>query len=59
MKKKNNYIKSDFIKNIIKLLTTTSVAQLIPLLITPVLTQYFTAEDFGTYGLYISICTIL
>ena len=59
MKKKNYYIKSDFIKNIIKLLTTSSVAQLIPLLITPILTQYFTAEDFGTYGLYISICTIL
>ena len=26
---------------------------------TPILTQYFTPEDFGVYGLYISICSIL
>ena len=55
--KKINY--SEFTKNIIKLLTTISIAQLIPLIITPILTQYFSAEEFGLYGLYISTCSIL
>ena len=55
--KKKKY--SEFKKNILKLLTTISFAQLIPLIITPLLTQYFSAEEFGLYGLYISICSIL
>ena len=55
--KKINY--SEFTKNIMKLLTTISIAQFIPLIITPILTQYFSAEEFGLYGLYISVCSIL
>jgi len=50
---------SEFSKNIIKLITGISIAQLIPILITPILTQYFSPEQFGTYGLYVSIYTIL
>ena len=30
-----------------KLLTSISIAQLIPIVITPILTQYFSPEDFG------------
>ena len=48
----------DFQKNVLKLLTSISIAQLIPIIITPLLTQYFTPEQFGLYGFYISICTI-
>ena len=50
---------SEFYKNILKLLTSISIAQCIPIVITPILTQYFSPEQFGVYGLYISICTIL
>ncbi len=49
----------EFYKNVLKLLTSISIAQLVPIIITPILTQYFSPEDFGLYGLYISICTIL
>ena len=49
----------EFYKNVLKLLTSISIAQLVPILITPILTQYFSPKDFGLYGLYISICTIL
>ena len=49
---------TDFYKNVFKLLTSISIAQLIPIIITPILTQYFTPEDFGVYGLYVSICSI-
>ena len=50
---------SEFSKNVIKLITGISIAQLIPILITPILTRYFSPEQFGTYGLYVSIYTIL
>ena len=49
---------SDFFQNILKLLTSISIAQFIPIIITPVLTQYFSPEEFGTYGLYVSVCSI-
>ena len=49
---------TDFYKNVFKLLTSISIAQLIPIIITPILTQYFTPEEFGVYGLYVSICSI-
>ena len=50
---------SEFSKNVVKLVTGISIAQLIPILITPLLTQYFSPEEFGSYGLYVSIYTIL
>ena len=58
IKKKKRIILSDFYKNILKLFTSISIAQLIPIVVTPILTQYFSPSDFGVYGLYISICSI-
>ena len=60
-KKKNSIqIKiSDFYNNALKLFASISIAQIIPIIILPLLTQYFSAEQFGVYGLYISICSIL
>ncbi len=57
-KKKIKFKLSEFYKNTFKLIASISVAQLIPLLITPLLTQFFSPEEFGIYGLYLSICTI-
>lgn len=58
--KKRKTIKiSNFYQNVLTLFTGVSIAQLIPIIITPILTQFFTPEDFGVYGLYISICSIL
>ena len=59
MSKKTKIIGSEFSKNVLKLITGLSIAQLIPILITPILTQFFSPEQFGTYGLYVSIYTIL
>lgn len=58
IKKKKSLKISEFYRNTLKLLTSISVAQFIPIIITPLLTQYFTPEDFGIYGLYVSICSI-
>jgi len=57
-KKKEKKRLSKFYQNILKLLAGISIAQLIPIVITPILTQYFTPEEFGVYGLYVSICSI-
>ena len=57
-KKKRKTPLSNFYKNIFKLFASISIAQCIPIIITPILTQYFNPEDFGLYGLYISICSI-
>lgn len=56
---KNKIQISEFSKNVITLIAGVSVAQLIPIIITPLLTQFFSPEQFGTYGLYVSIYTIL
>lgn len=52
-------IKSDFSKNVILLLQGTILAQLIPIVISPILARVYTPEDFGIYSLFIGIITVL
>ena len=49
---------NDFLKNTIKIMSSSSLAQLTVICITPLLTQFFSPEEFGIYGFYISVCTI-
>ena len=56
---KNKILDSEFKKNIVKLTSGLSISQLIPIFITPILTQFFSPEQFGVYGLFVSIYTIL
>lgn len=51
--------KSDFLRNILTLLTGTIIAQAISLLLSPLLTRVYTPEDFGVYALYIAIVNVL
>ena len=41
--------KSEFTKNTLTLMTGTSVAQAIPIAISPILTRIYSPEDFGVY----------
>ncbi len=52
-------IKSDLTKNILTLMTGTTIAQAIPIGISPILTRIYSPEDFGIFAIYISIVTIL
>jgi len=47
--------RNDFLKNIMVLLSGSSLALLIPFIITPILTRFFTPEDFGLWGTYSAI----
>jgi O-antigen/teichoic acid export membrane protein len=51
-------IKNSFIKNVVTLVAGTSIAQLIPILISPILTRIYTPEDFGLYAILIAISSI-
>lgn len=50
--------KTEFGKNILTVVTGTSIAQIIPILIAPILTRIYSPEEFGIFALYISIATI-
>lgn len=51
--------KSEFSRNVLTLMTGTTIAQAIPLAISPILTRLYTPEDFGIFALYMSIASIL
>lgn len=60
MKQKINKIlpKSEFSRNVLTLMTGTTIAQAIPIAISPVLTRIYTPEDFGVFTLFVSITSI-
>ncbi|MGC9330436.1 MAG: lipopolysaccharide biosynthesis protein [Bacteroidales bacterium] len=51
--------RSDFTNNFLILFRGTLIAQLIPLLLTPVLTRIYTPADFGVFELFLSVSLIL
>lgn len=57
--KGKNLFNSEFSKNVITLVTGTSIAQAIPIAISPILTRIYTPEDFGIYTLFLAITTVI
>jgi O-antigen/teichoic acid export membrane protein len=51
--------KSAFIRNVLTLMTGTTIAQAIPIAISPILTRIYTPEDFGIFALYMSIASLV
>lgn len=52
-------INSEFSRNVLTLMTGTTIAQAIPIAVTPILTRLYTPEDFGLLGLFVAITVIL
>ncbi len=50
--------KSKFSRNVLTLMTGTTIAQAIPIAISPILTRIYTPEDFGVFALFIAITSI-
>jgi len=50
--------KSEFSRNVLTLMTGTTIAQAIPIVISPILTRIYTPEDFGVFALFVAISTI-
>lgn len=53
-----NKLNNSFFRNISTLLTGTTIAQAIPILMTPVLTRLYTPTEFGLLGIYVSILSV-
>jgi O-antigen/teichoic acid export membrane protein len=51
--------KSEFSRNVLTLITGTTIAQAIPIAISPILTRLYSPEDFGVLALFIAITMIL
>ncbi len=50
--------RSEFSRNVLTLMTGTTIAQAIPIAISPILTRIYTPEDFGMLALFIAITAI-
>ncbi len=50
--------KSEFSHNVLTLMTGTTIAQAIPIAISPILTRIYTPEDFGLLALFVAIASI-
>ena len=53
------FYKSELLRNTSILISGTTIAQLIPILLQPVLRRYFSPEIFGAYTVYLSLIGIL
>ena len=51
-------LKSEFSRNVLTLMTGTTIAQAIPIAISPILTRIYTPEDFGVFALYMALVSI-
>jgi O-antigen/teichoic acid export membrane protein len=51
--------KYSFIKNIMVLMSGSGLALVIPFLVTPILTRFFSPEDFGLWGTYSAIVAVV
>jgi len=51
--------KSEFSRNILTLMTGTTIAQAIPIAISPILTRIYTPEEFGIFALFLAIYSVL
>jgi len=51
--------KSEFTRNVLTLMTGTTIAQAIPIAISPILTRIYTPEDFGVFALFLAMVSIL
>jgi O-antigen/teichoic acid export membrane protein len=48
-------LKSDFSRNVATLFTGTLIAQILPILVLPLLTRLYTPEDFGVLGFFMAV----
>jgi O-antigen/teichoic acid export membrane protein len=56
---KSDYLRSEFFRNALTLISGTTIAQFVAILLTPILTRIYTTEDFGELSLFMSITGIL
>ena len=56
---KSDYLRSEFFRNALTLISGTTIAQFVAILLTPILSRIYSTEDFGELSLFMSITGIL
>ncbi|MCY4364083.1 MAG: oligosaccharide flippase family protein [Gammaproteobacteria bacterium] len=54
----NTWIKSEYARNVLTLMSGTTIAQAIPVAITPVLTRLYSPAEFGLFAVYMALIAI-
>lgn len=49
----------DFNKNILRLMTGATIAEAIPVAMSPIITRLYSPEDFGIFALFMAVATVL
>lgn len=55
---KTKILRSEFNRNVVTLMTGTTIAQAIPIAITPILSRLYAPEDFGILGIFVAITSM-
>jgi lipopolysaccharide exporter len=51
--------KNSFLGNVLTLLTGNTFAQLLPVIVSPIITRLYTPEEFGEFGLFVAVLGVL
>lgn len=51
--------KGSFARNVLTLMTGTTLAQAIPIAVSPILTRLFSPAEFGVFAVYLAIVSVL
>lgn len=52
-------IRSEFVRNVVTLMTGTTIAQAIPIAVSPILSRLYSPDDFGVFALFMSAAGII
>ena len=58
IRKIKKLLKTEFNRNVIVLMTGTTIAQAIPITMSPILTRIYSPDDFGVYALFVAVSAI-
>ncbi len=54
----SKWVKSEYARNVLTLVSGTSIAQAIPVAVTPILTRIYTPAEFGLFAVYMALISI-
>ena len=52
------WVKSEYVRNVLTLVSGTSIAQAIPVAVTPILTRIYSPAEFGLFAVYMALISI-
>lgn len=54
----SRWVKSEYVRNVLTLMSGTTIAQAIPVAVTPILTRIYTPAEFGLFAVYMALISV-